>query len=208
MTDQELKDLVASLAVNQKETAQDIRELRTNGQEARRQMQEFREGMEELRTIQKETARQMKRTDKQLGELGNRLGGYTEGLFYPGLEHILFTKLQMDTVVQRARSRRKDLELDVLGYTNGTTNTAYIVEIKSRANEDAVEQLLNTLAEFPTAFPEHAGKKVYGILAAVDVPPNIRRRVAKLGIYLVRTSNDVVKLEKPAKFIPKNYGPA
>ena len=173
MTDQELKDLVASLAVNQKEMA-----------------------------------RQMKRTDKQLGELGNRLGGYTEGLFYPGLEHILFTKFHMDTVAPRVRSRRKDLELDVLGYTNGTTNTAYIVEIKSRANEDAVEQLLNTLAEFPVAFPEHAGKKVYGILAAVDVPPNIRRRVAKLGIYLARTSNDMVKLEKPAKFVPKNYGPA
>ena len=114
MTDQELKDLVASLAVSQKETA-----------------------------------RQMKRTDKQLGELGNRLDGYTEGLFYPGLEHILFTKFQVDTVAPRVRSRRKDLELDILGYTNGETNTAYIVEIKSRANDDAVEQLLNTLAEFP-----------------------------------------------------------
>lgn len=193
MTDQELKDLVASLAVSQKETE---RLLKQGAQELR----------EELQASQRATERQIKQTNKQLGELGNRLGGYTEGLFYPGLEHILFTKFNLDTVVQRARSRRKDLELDVLGYTNGSTNTAYIVEIKSRANEDSVEQLLNTLAEFPQAFPEHAGKKVYGILAAVDVPPNIRQRVAKLGIYLARTSNDVVKLETPAKFVPKNYG--
>ena len=57
MTDQELKDLVASLAVNQKETAQDIRELRASEQEARQQMQKFREGMEQQRAIQQEEAR-------------------------------------------------------------------------------------------------------------------------------------------------------
>jgi hypothetical protein len=187
MTDQELKDLVASLAVNQKETAQDIRELRAS---------------------QKETDRQIKQTNKQLGELGNRMGGYTEGLFYPGLVHILRTKFQMETAGPRVLSLNKDLELDILGYANGELNTAYIVEIKSRADESAVEQLLNTLAKFPQAFPEHAGKKVYGILAAVDVPDNIRQRVANLGLYLARTSNDIVKLEKPAKFTPKNYGHA
>ena len=187
MTDQELKDLVASLAVSQKET--DRLQKETDRQ------------LKELKT-------QVKQTNKQLGELGNRLGGYTEGLLAPGLIHILYTKFKMDTVGPRVRSRRKDLELDILGYTNGGTNTAYIVEIKSRADDDAVEQLLDTLAAFPQAFPEHAGKKIYAILAAVDVPPNIQNRLAKLGIYLAVTSNDVVKLVTPAKFVPQNYGAA
>jgi hypothetical protein len=185
MTDEELKNLVASLAVSQAKTDHQIQET-----------------SQELKAL----SRQVKQTNKQLGEMGNRWGGYTEGLFYPGLSHLLLTEFQMDTVAPRVRSRRKDLELDILGYANGCLNTAYVVEIKARADDSAVEQLLNTLAEFPHAFPEHAGKKVYGILAAVDVPPNIRQRVNKLGIYLARTSDDLVKLEKPAKFIPKNYG--
>jgi hypothetical protein len=187
MTDQELRDLVASLAVSQAETDRQIKELRAS---------------------QQDTDRQVKQTNKQLGELGNRWGNYTEGLIYPSVEKVLLEKFRLDFVNLRAKSLRKghNLEVDILGYANSTLNTAFVVEVKSRATDDDLEQLLNTLEEFPQAFPQHADKQVYGMLAAVDIPLNVRQRAVKLGVYVMRASADSFKLDAPAKFTPKNYG--
>ena len=187
MTDQELRDLVGSLAVSQAETDRQIKELRAS---------------------QQETDWQIKQTNKQFGELGNRWGGYTEGLIYPSIEKVLLETFKMGFVNPRAKSHEKghNLEIDVLGFANSTINTAFVVEVKSRANEDDINQLLNTLAGFPKAFPHHAGKKVYGMLAAVDIPLNVRQRAIKLGLYVMRAAEDSFKLIVPAKFQPKNYG--
>lgn len=48
-----------------------------------------------------------------------------------------------------------------------------IVEVKSHLQEEGLDQLRKTLRGFRELFPEHAGKKVYGILAAVYIPDNI-----------------------------------
>ena len=61
MTDEELKDLVASLLVSQKETDQRI----------------------------KETDRFVKELGKQIGGLGEKFGSFTEGLALPSMERIL-----------------------------------------------------------------------------------------------------------------------
>ena len=44
------------------------------------------------------------------------------------------------------------------------------------------------------------------MLAAVDIPLNIRQRAVKLGLYVMRASGESFKLEVPTKFQPKNYG--
>ena len=59
MSDKELKELVASLAVSQKETDRLFQEVAAE---------------------QKETAKQIKQVGKQLGELGNKWGTFTEGM--------------------------------------------------------------------------------------------------------------------------------
>ena len=207
MTDQELRDLVAGLALSQQETD---RQQKETGQ----QIKEFQGSLARLEASQAETsrevqaaARQIKQTNKQLGELGNRWGGYTEGLIYPSVEKVLLEKFGLDFVSPRAKSHYQghDIEIDVLGYANSHRNTAFVVEVKSRANDEALEQLLHTLAEFPHAFPQHADKQIYGMLAAVDIPPNVRQRAIRLGLYVMRAGADSFKLETPAKFIPKNY---
>ena len=215
MTDQELKDLVASLAVSQKETdrqlqatSEEVKSLARQVQETGQMQQETDRQLKALQSEVRAVERQVKQTNKQLGELGNRWGSYTEGLIYPSVEKALLEKFRLDYVNSRASSHRKghNLEIDILGYANSTLNTAFVVEVKSRAKDEDLEQLLNTLAEFPQAFPQHADKQVYGMLAAVDIPLNIRQRAAKLGLYVMRSSADSFKLETPAKFVPKNYG--
>ena len=212
MTDQELKDLVASLAVSQAETNEEIkaiqiRQAKTN-EEISEQIKALQASQEKTDRQIEKTDRQIKQTNKQLGELGNRWGGYTEGLVYPSVKQVLQKTFQMEFVQQRATSNKKghNLEIDILGFANSTSNRVFVVEVKSRAKDEDIDQLLNTLAEFPQAFPHHAGKELYGMLAAVDIPLNIRQRAVKLGLYVMRASAESFKLEVPAKFQPKNYG--
>ncbi len=179
MTDEELKELVAGLAVAQQETDKQI----------------------------KETDRQLKGLGKRIGGLGAKFGGFTEGLALPSMTKILSERFGMEVVSPSVRVSKQGqhMEIDVLAYANSEVNEAYVVEVKSHARDEAIEQLRNILERFRRFFPEHKEKAVYGILAAVDLPDEVRERVLKAGFYVARIHDQVFELDVPANFRPKAY---
>ncbi len=74
MTDDELRELVASIAISQKETDKQLRETD-------KQLNEFQ--IESWKQI-KENRNQLKELGKQIGGLGRKFGSFTEGLALPG----------------------------------------------------------------------------------------------------------------------------
>jgi hypothetical protein len=173
--------------------------------------EELKEIVNRLAVIQEETFRQIradqKALNKQLGELGRKFGGYTEGLALPAMEKLLRRRFKMDIISPHARAHLngRSLELDLLGYSRQERGDAYIVEIKSRFQEEDLQQVLNTLQEAPTFFPPLKDKRLYGIVAAVDIPENMRRRVVKAGLYLALIHDDTFKLAVPRGFKPKVF---
>ncbi len=61
-------------------------------------------------------------------------------------------------------------------------------------------------SHFPRFFPEHRGKKLFGILAALDVPADLRAQVVKQGLYLATVRNDVFEIVSPDGFRPRAFG--
>ena len=187
MTDQELKDLVASLAL----------------------------GQADLQARQKETDQQMKETDKQIKELGRQIGGlgnkfgsFTEGLALPSMTKILSQRFGMTTINPSVRVKDKTgrtQEIDVLAYNNGTDNTAFIVEVKSHLREEAIAQLLKQLNDFPVLFPELANKKLYGILTAVDATSDLIEKVLAEGLYFAEIHDEQFTLKVPEDFKPRCF---
>ena len=84
-------------------------------------------------------------------------------------------------------------------------NTAYIVEVKSHAREDSIPQLKSILQRFRTFFPEHKNKQLYGILAAVDMSPELRQKTLQEGFYVARIHDQVFELDTPENFHPQGY---
>ena len=201
MSDQELKDLVASLAVAQKETARQMEEsnkrVEAIQQETARQMEISR----------KEVDKQIKQTQKQLGELGNKWGTFTEGMAIASIKKILFEKFNISAVSEHFSKRinGESIEMDAFGYENSTINTAVIVEIKSHLREEAVEQIERIMEDFPKFFPDHAEKKLYGILACVHAPDSIKNLLRKKGIYLAVLHDDIFELHDFKNFTPKDF---
>ncbi len=153
----------------------------------------------------RETARYLKELGKQIGGLGNKWGVYTEGLAYPSMTKLLKNQFGMDTVCRNALSRKKKetLEIDVLGYANGTVNRVCVVEVKSIVDESALEQLENTLKQFSHFFPEHKGKELVAFLAGVSVSNDVAKKIIERGYYLASTAHDIFKLQVPKGFKPK-----
>ncbi len=190
MTDQEMKDLVEKIIQTQAETAEQMK--KTDRRMA-------------------ETDRQIKQVSKQLGEIGNKFGSFTEGMAFPSMEKILREEFGMNDISHRHKAIRNgsSLEIDVLAMNNtGARDEIYLVEVKSRLTDDAIKQVQKRIADFPHFFPNLADRKIYGIIAAVDIPDNLRAEVLKQGFYLARISEDTFKLKVPRDFTPKAFGPA
>lgn len=172
MTDKELKELVASIAI-----------------------------------AQKETAKQIKQTQKQLGELGNKWGTFAEGMAIASIQKILFDQFKIPTVSQNLTKRMNGdtIEIDAFGYENSTLNTAVVVEIKSHLKEDAIEQIEETMKNFPKFFPDHANKKLFGLIACVHAPESLRNILRKKGIYLAIMNDDTFKLYEFKNFTATDF---
>ena len=172
MTDKELKDLVASLSISQKETDRQIKEL-----------------------------------GKQIGGLGRKFGGFTEGMAFPAMEKVLRQKFKMESIAQNLQTRikGKEMEIDILAYSNSRINKVYLVEVKSHLNDVELKKMLLKMKNFFYFHPEHKGKDLYGILTVVDVNRDILKRVYANGIYLARLHDETFTLQVPKGFKPKNY---
>ncbi len=243
MTDQELRDLVASIAKLQAETARQMAETDRRMAETDRRMaetdrrmaetdrilkesaeraeaerrkveEERKKADEERRKIEAELAEERKKTErvvrqvnKQLGELGNKFGSFTEGMAFPSMEKILRNRFKMDVVTLRAKSRQNghSIEIDVMAYDNGSRNEAYLVEVKSHLTRESIDQMLDTIKRFPIFFGAHSHRKVYGIIAAVDIPDNLRAEVLKKGLYLARIHDGEFELLTPKSFKPHAF---
>ena len=218
MTDNELKALVASLAVIQKETEKQIQETEKQLQETDSQIKKMSEEMaaskKEVDKQLKETDKQLKETDKQLKELGKQIGGlgqkfgsFTEGLALPSMQKILRDQFQMEVISPSVRVKKagEEIEIDVLAYANSAINKAYVVEVKSHLRQEGIIQLEQIIQKFRYFFPEHKDKKLYGILAAVDMSDTLKKRVLSSGFYAARIHEDTFSLDIPPDFCAKAF---
>ena len=184
-----------------------LAELATAQKETDKQLKETDLLLKEVSQQQKKTDKQLKELGQQIGGLGAKFGSFTEGLALPSMETILRQRFGMEVVSPSVRVSKEGqhLEIDVLAYTNGQLNTAYIVEVKSHAREESISQLKSILQRFRSFFPEHKEKKLYGILASVDLSPELREKILQEGFYVARIHDQVFELDIPDNFQPRPY---
>ncbi len=217
MTDHELQALVAEncvaireLRLGQAENARQWESLREELRATRQKPEENREKQwqQEALASRQNTDRLISRLNREFARLGKKLGGYTESLFHAPLERALREQFGMTVVYAPLRVHRlgENLEIDMVGHTVGKRNEAYLVEIKSQLRQDTIDQLLDHLRQFPRFCPEHRGKKLFGIVAALEIPSSLRNKVLKEGFYLATIKDDVFEIVPPDDFVPGPCG--
>ena len=187
---------------------------REHEQKQREHEQKQREHADELLRLKAEAEaaaidarNEWKKTAKIVGDIGNKFGSFTEGMAFPSMEKVLRKQFGMKTITTNYKTEAgsDSLEIDVLGLANGEVNTAVIVEVKSHLKTSGIEQMLKTMARFRRLHPEHADKKLFGIIACVSGSDESRREAQRVGLFVASIHDEVFELKTPAYFTPRDF---
>ena len=215
MTDQELRDLVGSLALD---TQALKTQIATSQAEAAKRDEELAklnaERIEEAAKLNAELAKERKKTEqmlrelgKQIGGLGNKFGLFTEGIAMPSVARLLFKRFGVEdfAVGRQKRIGADTIELDALGVVNGSRMEAYIVEVKSNLRSQDIAQLHSIIPRFREMFPEYAAYKVFGVLAVSKANENTLREAWQEGFYVIGFENHLMRFREPEGFEAKVF---
>ena len=185
MTDDELKALVASLAVSQDRTDEQMK----------------------LNAIaQKATDEQIKRNDKMLtekldrmgitlGNIGKNQGDVAEEFFFQSLikdNHL--GKIRFDDVVKNMEKHRGKIQEEYdLVMTNG--DAIAVVEVKYKAHTNDLDKLDRKMKHFKQLFPIYQAFKQYGAIAAFHINDDAKEEALRRGYFVLQRSGDLVHTE-------------
>jgi hypothetical protein len=174
MTDQELKDLVASLAV--KSDRLDALLAKTTTEAA-------------------ETQRVMKELGRRMGAMASNQGDVAEEFFYNSLrEKMELGGMAFDTIFGNfvVGNRKRNSELDIL-MVNG--QSAALIEVKYKAHVNDLDQVEQKIADYRSLRPEHKDFKLYAGLAGFSVPQDVVEEAHKRGLFVLKRSGDMIEAE-------------
>jgi len=177
MTDQELKDLVASLAVESKKT-----ELM----------------MRETDRVVKETSETVRNISKQIGGIDENQGHHAEQYFQEILmEKLAFGGQKYDRMIPNLECFGKSgvslIEFDIV-LVNG--KSVAIIETKNRIHPSFVKKLVEErLPKFREFFPGFSKCKAYLGIAGFSFSQKVLEEARKYGIGIIRQVGNSVEIE-------------
>jgi hypothetical protein len=174
MTDQELRDLVANLAISQTRTDEQIKELKNT---------------------QEKNELQWQRTMETLSNVGHNNGAHTEDYFYNALKDtMVFGGIKYDYIEKNIKQRKQRLqdEFDIILY-NGTS--VAIIECKYKAHKTDVEQLVDKkITNFKILNPDYANYNIYCGIGSFSFYDELEEAAAELGVGILKQQGDVTHI--------------
>jgi len=171
MTDQELKDLVASFAEDRKKIAD----------------------------LQKETDRQLRENARQIGGISNSNGEFAEEFFYNSLEKTMtFAGIHFDMISNKFNTKKTmpdnteiKAQFDIVLH-NG--DSLALIEAKYKADIEDVEELVEKkVPNFRILYPKYAECKLYLGIGSLVLKDRVIQEAKKLGIGLMKQRGDAVE---------------
>jgi len=216
----DIKAIVAELAIQGKETDRKFQEtdrrfqeterlMKERSQETDRRFQETERLMKE-RSIEldrkfQETRELLDRLSHRFGDLGNRLGEFVESMVEPALVRLFRTQgLDVREVYRRVTAKRDGdyIEIDLFVVDD---DTAVAVECKSRLTKEDVERHVARMNKIKRLMPKYADTKIYGAVAGMVVDSNAIDMAQQSGLWVLAQSGETVALLNSADFVPKMW---
>ena len=178
MTDDELKALVASLAVAQEKTDE--------------QMNRTAEQM-------KRTDEQMKRTDEklerigiQVGNISNNQGDVAEEFFFNSLvKNAHLGSIHFEDITMNMKKHRGQIQEEYdLVMTNG--DAVGIIEVKYKVHEKDLDKLERKMRHFKKLFPIYNAYKLYGAIASFHINDEAKQQALERGFFVLQRSGELV----------------
>jgi hypothetical protein len=195
MTDQELKDLVASLAVSHKEVQAEMALLSAAQKEAQTGVASLSDTQKVMQTEVAETSRVIKEIGRRMGAMASNQGDVAEEFFFnsldakPQIGEITFDSVTPNQIFSR---KGKQSEFDIV-MVNG--QSVALIEVKYKAHISDLDQVQSQVEAYRQWRPEHKDYKIYTGLAGFSVPPDVVKEAKERGLFVLKRAGDVVEAE-------------
>jgi hypothetical protein len=174
MTDQELKDLVASLAVGQAKSDDKIAALAESSAKSEAKLD---------------------RLSAMYGGVSDNQGSAAEEFFFNSLnESKQIGNIHFDEVLPKVYGGKIGAQQEYdLVLLNG--DSAAIVEVKYKVHPSSLEQLQKQLSLFKIHFPEHKNMKLYGGVAGFSVPDEVTEQAHASGYFVLKRQGETFAVD-------------
>jgi len=191
MTDDELKALVASLAVGNKE-------LRESQRQTDEQMKLTGEQMKRTDEQLKRTDEKLERVGLSLGNIGRNQGDVAEEFFYNSLINDLHLgDIAFEDITKNMEKHRGKIQEEYdLFLTNG--KAIAVIEVKYKAHINDLDKLDRKVANFKKLFPIYQDYDLYGGLASFHINDDAKQEALSRGYFVLQRSGDIVCTESDA----------
>jgi hypothetical protein len=204
-TAEEVWQILAELAMAQRQTDQQLKETDQQLKETDRKIlavsEEVRQVSQEISAVNK----QISAVNKQIGDLGGKWGRFVENMVAPACETIFLKRgIPVHQVSQRVKKRLEGqtLEIDIL-VTN--EHHVLVVEVKSSLGVSDVKDLRTDLTQFRQFFPEYAHKQLYGAVAGIEIEEGADKYAYRRGLFVLAQAGETVAILNNSDFQPKNW---
>ena len=192
MTDDELKALVASLAIAQKATDE---QMKLNAIAQKATDEQMKRTDEQIKRNDKMLTEKLDRIGITLGNVTNNQGDVAEEFFFQSLikdNHL--GSIHFDDVVKNMEKHRGQIQEEYdLVMTNG--DAIGIVEVKYKAHENDLDKLDRKMRNFKKLFPIYQNYKQYGAIASFHINDAAKKEALKRGYFVLQRSGDLVHTE-------------
>ena len=181
MTDDELKKLVAGLAIAQAKT--DAQIAKTDAQIAKTDAQLAKTGAK------------IDKLAKMYGGVGNNQGDVAEAFFFNSItkdNHL--GSIRFDDATRNMDKKRGNIqeEYDIF-LTNG--EAIAVIEVKYKAHLGDIDKLDRKVNNFKKLFPIYKDYKLYGAMASFHFNPEIKDKLLDRGYFVVERQGELIHTE-------------
>ena len=175
-----------------------LRELSEKQAETDRLIKETGQQIKETGRQMKETDRQMKETDRKLDKIGVQIGGMANNQGYFAEEYFFnsfekgkrnFFGEKFDEITKNLKGLKTKDEFDIV-MLNG--QSVGIVEVKYKAHENDVPEVLGKANAFRANFTDYQNHKIYLGLATMAFYPELEKVCQESGIAIIKQAGDTV----------------
>jgi DNA repair ATPase RecN len=185
MTDQELKDLVANLAVSQAKT--DVQLAKTDAQLAKTDAQLAKTDVQLAKTDER-----LNRIAKMVGAMGNNQGDVAEEYFINSLKDSLtLLDKKFDILIPNFKIEKKRFrdEYDIL-LVNGSELA--MIEVKYKLHTNDVDKLAKKITNLKD-LPQYKNYKIYAGVAGFKIPDDVVELAISNGYFVLQREGDIIE---------------
>jgi hypothetical protein len=185
MTDEELKELVASLAIAQRKTDEQMNRTEE-------QMRHTDEMLEHKLTVLSE---KIERVGDLVGNMGRNQGHVAEEFFFNSLaDDAHLGTVHFDDITKNQHKQRGKFqeEYDIV-MTNG--EAVGIVEVKYKVHENDLKKLERKMRNFKKLFPIYEAYKLYGAIASFHINDDAKEAALNQGFFVLQRKGDVLQTD-------------